>query len=156
MKLSLKLKTGLFLVLFVAWFFVLNFTASSADEVSALSKKQFRNVVMLDAWSYSSGNSRDGYEGRFVDEESGVNFTYTIPAHVYSAYSKRLTPEAMVLKLTTAELEGKNVDALLLGVVFMSVALIFSACVFIAFQFAFFKYKRGMIYDWYMYIRSKK
>lgn len=111
---------------------------------------------MLDAWSYSSGNSREGYEGRFADDETGIHFTYRIEAHVYHAYAKKLTPETMVLMLSKDAILGRNSDALLLGVTFLSMALAFTPCFFLILQFGFYPRKSGMVYDWVEYIKSRK
>lgn len=146
MTLSLKLKLVLLAVCISLWSLLFGYAMSQLSIASKNLEKEDRNVVMTDAWSYSSGNSRDGYEGRFTEIETGIELTHGIEAYQYHAYVKNPVPKPMVLALNKVKLKQADSSQLILASVSLFIASV-SALIFFAVQVALLRVQRGFMYE---------
>lgn len=99
MNKSLRVKLGLAVVLIIVWLVLTVMAVRGFDRAMSLLDKQPRNVVMIDAWSFNNGNSREGYEARFVDDETKIEFTSRIDSWEYRSYVRNPVPTKMVAEL---------------------------------------------------------
>jgi len=155
MNTFLKIKTGILLVLTVLWILAAFQVFTMLSEAHQLSKKTTRLVEMVDAWSYSSGNSREGYEGRFIDDSTKLKFTHRIEAYEYHAFAKNPVPVKSIRALSEIDITEVSLGALAFGCGLLFVALALTLVAFGSFQATLFERNAGMVWEWYSYLRSK-
>lgn len=144
----LRLKASIIFVLFAAWVGLFSYSMNALWGFEELGKKQLRQVVMLDAWSYSSGNSREKYEARFQDHASGKEFVYGIDSLTYHVFIKTFAPKETELMLsdTAVGLQPNNEGNIVIVAamtVFLALAGGFLAIVIAAYS----AHRRGWVYE---------
>lgn len=134
--------------LIALWFSGLWMSVNGTVNAINQSEKKVRNVVMLDAWSYSSGNSRDRYEGLYQIEGSEVTFVYDVSSYNHHLFVKNGQPirtSISVSDRTTGERSHDRNDVFFaVGSLFMLFIIGLMAG---ALQASFTAHRRGWVYD---------
>lgn len=100
MNKSLKVKLGLIVVLIIVYLALVTIAFQGFSREVQFLEKSPRNVVMIDAWSFNNGSGREGYEGRFIDDKTKIEFTYRIDSWGYQSYKKNPVPTSGVLNIS--------------------------------------------------------
>lgn len=104
MSKSLKVKLGLIVVLIIVYLALVTIAFQGFSREVQFLEKSPRNVVMIDAWSFNNGSGREGYEGRFIDDKTKIEFTYRIDSWGYQSYKKNPVPTSGVLNISDSTL----------------------------------------------------